>query len=73
MIGFNLKYLSEYRTPLMGIAALMIVICHAPVYGVSMPAVVAKIVGCGGLGVDVFLFLSGIGCYSLCPSMELVL
>lgn len=63
MIGFNLKYLSEYRTPLMGIAALMIVICHAPAYGVSMPAVVAKIVASGGLGVDVFLFLSGIGCY----------
>ena len=63
MISFNLKYLSEYRTPLMGIAALMIVICHAPAYGVSMPAVVAKIVGSGGLGVDVFLFLSGIGCY----------
>lgn len=63
MISFNLKYLSEYRTPLMGIAALMIVLCHAPAYGVSMPAVVAKIVGSGGLGVDVFLFLSGIGCY----------
>ena len=63
MMQFNLKYISEYRTQMMGIAALMVVFCHAPAFGVSMPGVVAKIVASGGLGVDVFLFLSGVGCY----------
>lgn len=60
---FNLKYISEYRTQMMGIAALMVVFCHAPVFGVSLPTVVAKIIALSGLGVDVFLFLSGVGCY----------
>ena len=63
MIKFNLKYLSDYRTPLMGIAAIMIILCHATDYGVRMPNVMAKILMEGGLGVDIFLMLSGIGCY----------
>ena len=63
---FDLNLLSQYRTPLMGLAALMIVVCHAPSYGVEMPELVASLLGRGGLGVDIFLFLSGIGCwYSL--------
>ena len=60
---FSLKYLSDYRTPLMGIAALMVVLCHAPKFGVSMTCSVATILQAGGLGVDIFLLLSGIGCY----------
>ena len=63
---FDLNLLSQYRTPLMGLAALMIVVCHAPSYGVEMPRLIASLLGRGGLGVDIFLFLSGIGCwYSL--------
>lgn len=63
---FDLKYLSEYRTQLMGIAALMVMLCHAPAYGVHMSGTMAKLVASGGLGVEIFLFLSGIGCwYSL--------
>ena len=63
---FNLNLLSQYRTPLMGLAALMIVVCHAPSYGVEMPEAIAGLLGRGGLGVDIFLFLSGLGCwYSL--------
>lgn len=60
---FNLKYFSDYRTPLMGIAAIMVVFCHAHKYGVSMPNILAQILRTGGLGVDIFLLLSGIGCY----------
>lgn len=60
----NLGLLSSYRTELMGIAALLIIICHAPVYEVSMPGSLAKILGTLGCGVDIFLFLSGMGMYN---------
>ena len=63
MVNFNLKYLSDYRTSLMGIAAIMIILCHATDYGVCLPNAMAKILMEGGLGVDIFLLLSGIGCY----------
>lgn len=62
----NLNYLSKYRTPLMGISALLIIICHASGYHVEMPQVIRLLFSFGNLGVDIFLFLSGIGCwYSL--------
>ena len=63
MRHFNLNLFSQYRTQLMGIAAIMIIICHAPQYGVLMPPVMKKICVYGNLGVDIFLFLSGVGCY----------
>lgn len=49
----------------MGIATIMIIICHTLSYGegVLMPDKISKIVICGNFGVDIFLFLSGIGCY----------
>lgn len=47
----------------MGLAAIMVFICHASVYGVEMPAIIEKFVVYGNLGVDIFLFLSGVGCY----------
>ena len=64
--AFNLNNLSHYRTHLMGVAALMIIICHAPASGVLMPWWLRRIFGFGNFGVDIFLFLSGLGCsYSL--------
>lgn len=60
---FNLAKLSQYRTQLMGIAAIMIVLCHTAQYGVKMPGLLRKFVIYGNLGVDIFLLLSGIGCY----------
>lgn len=60
---FNLSYLSKYRTELMGIAALMVISIHAVDYGVAMPTILSKVMGYGWLGVDLFLFLSGIGIY----------
>lgn len=66
-MSFDLSLITKYRTNLMGFAALMIIICHFSVYVKSMPHFLRFIFGFGNLGVDVFLFLSGIGCYySLC-------
>ncbi len=59
----NLKVISEHRTELMGLATLMIIVCHGPANGVQMPPLAEKVVRWGGLGVDVFLFLSGIGMF----------
>lgn len=56
----------------MGLAALMIVVCHAPSYGVEMPEAVDGLLRRGGLGVDIFLLLSGLGCwYSLSKGQAL--
>lgn len=63
MNNFNLQEISNHRTALMGIATLMIIVCHAPASGVEMPIYLRKIFGLGNYGVDIFLFLSGIGCY----------
>lgn len=60
MLTFNLSIFSKYRTELMGIAALMIIICHSPKF-IVMPGWLHTILGNGGTGCDVFLFLSGFG------------
>lgn len=63
MMRFILRLLSDYRTPLMGMAAVMIIFCHAHKFGVIMPNLMTKILSFGNLGVDIFLLLSGVGCY----------
>lgn len=64
--GFQLEKLSIYRTELMGIATVMILICHASVYGVNLTASLRQIFSLGNLGVEIFFLLSGIGIsYSL--------
>lgn len=55
--SFNLGLFSQYRSELMGIATLLIIICHAPIYGVQMPQWLSIFLSNGGLGVDIFLFL----------------
>lgn len=45
----------------MGIAAMLIIICHAYANGVEMSVPIRKILCMGGNGVDMFLFLSGMG------------
>lgn len=62
-LSFNLSLFSKYRTEIMGIAAIMIIIGHAEGNGVLMPWMMTKIIIQGGLGVDIFLFLSGMGLY----------
>lgn len=59
----ELNKLSVYRTALMGLAALMIIICHCAAFGVKMSPVMEKICSYGNFGVDIFLLLSGLGCY----------
>ncbi len=60
---FDFGDISRYRTQLMGLATLMIIACHAPASGVLMPPVFAKVLSYGNFGVDIFLFLSGLGLY----------
>ena len=62
-LNLNLSDLSNYRTQLMGIAASMIVIGHANAYQVLMPSFLSSICSQSALGVDIFLFLSGLGLY----------
>ena len=47
----------------MGIAAILIIICHMPAHDVAMPSLIRSIVVHGGAGCDMFLFLSGLGMY----------
>lgn len=63
LLKFDLNLLSKYRTQLMGVATIMVILCHAPNYGVEMSGSSRKILGFGGIGGDIFLLLSGIGCY----------
>ena len=63
MCRIDLFLLSKYRTQLMGVAALFIILCHAPQYGVDIQGVPRKLLVLGNVGVDIFLFLSGMGCW----------
>lgn len=62
-LNLNFLDLSSYRTQLMGIAALMIIIGHANAYHVLMPNILSSICSHFAIGVDIFLFLSGLGLY----------
>lgn len=63
---FNMGALSRYRSELMGLATIMILICHASAYGVRWPYNLNKLFVLGNLGVEIFFLVSGIGMsYSL--------
>ena len=63
MNGFNLNQISKYRAELMGVSTLLILLCHAAGNDVLMPKWLMYVVAQGQLGVDIFLFLSGMGLY----------
>lgn len=64
---FNLGLFSKYRTELMGVATILIILCHMPAHKVVMPECLEIILSHGGAGCDIFLFLSGLGMYcSVC-------
>lgn len=54
---------SEFRTELMGIATIMILLCHARPNGVTLPDSLLYLLGLGQYGVNIFFFLSGFGIY----------
>ena len=56
----SLGDLSLYRTELMGFSALLILLCHSSAY-IDMPSILAYILSAANIGVDLFLFLSGMG------------
>lgn len=63
--SFPLHMLTEYRTQLMGICAIGVILCHAamPINGVVLPSLVKLLFSFGNQGVDVFFLLSGISMY----------
>lgn len=66
----NLSVYSKYRTQIMGISALMIIICHVQGIDFSHFPIVAKLIWFGNYGVEFFLFVSGFGMYYSIDSME---
>lgn len=61
---FDLSLISVYRTQIMGLAAFSILIGHAVGYGCNFDGGIIKwLLSQGFRGVDIFLFLSGMGCY----------
>ena len=62
-LNFELRSISIYRSNIMGIATIMILCCHAVGRNVSMPSELLKILNFGNYGVDIFLFVSGMGQY----------
>jgi len=68
---FDLSELSTFRTQLMGVATVMIIVCHAEASNVLMPQILSRILMMGNYGVDIFLLLSGFGIfYSLEKSVS---
>lgn len=61
--SISLEVLSKYRTQLMGLAAIMILCCHAESDGVSMHRSISWLLQWGNYGVDLFLLLSGCGMF----------
>lgn len=64
----ELYRLSKYRKELMGFSTLLILVCHAYAY-IDLPPLLGYVLSIGNIGVDCFLFLSGMGLwYSLSRS-----
>lgn len=66
ILYFNIQNVSRYRTTLMGIATLLVIFGHSAGNGVVMPGWLESLCGLASVGVDIFLFVSGLGLwYSL--------
>ena len=61
--NYNTLLISKYRTELMGVATIMILLCHAKPNGVILPDSILFLMGLGQYGVNIFFFLSGFGIY----------
>lgn len=68
---FNLFDFSRFRSELMGVATLLIILCHATKFNLVMPSWLFSLLGNGGAGVDIFLFLSGMGIFNSYANREI--
>lgn len=59
----NLNVFSQYRSALMGFSTILILICHSIEYIGVDKGIMYHLLIQGNRGVDIFLFLSGIGIY----------
>ena len=59
----NLSIYSKYRTQIMGFSTIMIILCHIRGIDYSSFPFLEKLVWFGNYGVELFLFVSGIGMY----------
>ncbi len=60
----NWNIVSEYRKELFGVAAILVILVHSKVYDwPEMVRIVQEIFAQGSVGVDIFLFLAGVGLY----------
>ncbi len=67
-ISFNLGLLSKYRSELMGLACIMVLVGHAEGNNVALYPILKNILSSlASFGVDIFLLLSGIGIYYSLP------
>lgn len=62
-MNLNLSVYSKYRTQLMGLAAIMIILCHIREIDSASIPLLEKLLWFGNYGVEIFLFVSGIGMY----------
>lgn len=69
-MSYNLKLVSKYRSALMGMATIGILMCHAPANGVNLPFHLNSVLGLGQMGVMIFFFVSGLGLYYSTHRME---
>ena len=69
-ISYNLGWVSKYRSALMGMATIGILMCHAPANGVNLPFHLNSVLGLGQMGVMIFFFVSGLGLYYSTHRME---
>ena len=62
-LSLNLSCYTLYRAEFMGIAAIMIILCHATPNLILLPSIVLKVLNIGNYGVDIFMFISGLGMF----------
>ena len=63
---FCVQEISHYRTKLMGVATLLVILGLFVANGVVMPGWMESLCGLASVGVDIFLLVSGLGLwYSL--------
>lgn len=71
MSAFNVSDISQYRTHLMGVATLLVLFGHSAGNGVVMPGWMESLCGLASVGVDIFLFVSGLGLWYSLRSVQI--